>query len=123
MQRTIAAENQELLRQLKVYGIPTRIDYRNDEERVRYVGAKPGNQLKSLFEALAHGSVPVSNGLSGWDRFVRLLAGGVVVGMGWANYDHWFLPVIGGVLLFSAVYDRCPIWKAITTKFKKVMAK
>jgi len=118
-----ADENQELLRQLKVYGIPTLIAYRNGEEQVRYIGAKPQSQLKSLFEALSHGNVPVPSGLSDWERLVRLLAGGVVAGIGWASHSNWFLLMVGGILLFSAVYDRCPIWKAITTQFKKVMAK
>ncbi len=36
-----ADENQELLRQLKVYGIPTLIAYQSDQEKMRYVGAKP----------------------------------------------------------------------------------
>ena len=118
-----ADENQELLHQLKVYGIPTLIGYHNDEEKARYVGAKPRSQLKSLFEALATGTVPTSNGLSNWDRFIRLLVGSLVAGMGWTSDYNWFLLVTGGILLFSAVYDRCPIWKAITTQFKKVMAK
>lgn len=118
-----ADENQELLRRLKVYGIPTLIVYQSDQEKVRYVGAKPQGQLKSLFESLANGTVPASSGLSGWDRFLRLLAGSVVAGIGWTNHYNWFLLVVGGILIFSAVYDRCPIWKAITTQFKKVMAK
>ncbi len=118
-----ADESQELLRQLKVYGIPTLIAYHNAEEKVRYVGAKPEKQLTSLFEALSQGKVPTTSGLSGWDRFLRLLAGSVVAGVGWAGHYNWFYLVAGGILLFSAVYDRCPIWKAITTQFKKVMAK
>jgi hypothetical protein len=36
---------------------------------------------------------------------------------------NWLLVAMGGLLLFSAVYDRCPIWKAITAQFKKITAK
>lgn len=118
-----ADESQELLRQLKVYGIPTLIGYHNEEEKVRYVGAKPKEELKSLFEALSNGTIPASNGLSNWDRLIRLLAGSFVARLGWSSHYNWFLLSIGGILLFSAIYDRCPIWKAITTQFKKVMAK
>jgi thioredoxin 1 len=118
-----ADENQELLRQLRVYGIPTLISYSRDEEKVRYVGAKSQSQLKSLFEALSNGTVPASHGLSGWGRLIRFLAGSVVAGIGWTNHYSSFLLIVGGILMFSAVYDRCPIWKAITTQFKKVMAK
>ncbi len=118
-----ADESQELLRQLKIYGIPTLIAYSDNEERARYVGVKPQGELKSLFEALSNGKVLTSSSLSGWDRFLRLLAGSVVAGIGWTNHYSWFLLVIGGMLIFSAVYDRCPIWRAITTQFKKIMAK
>lgn len=118
-----ADESQDLLRQLKVYGIPTLIAYRNGEETVRYVGAKPKTELNSLFHALSVGNVPTSSGLSNWDRLIRLLAGGVVVWAAWINQFHWSLLVIGGFLMFSAIYDRCPIWKAITAQVKKVAAK
>ncbi len=118
-----ADESRELLQHLKIYGIPTLIAYSDNEERLRYVGVKPQGQLKSLFEALSNGTVPAASVLSGWDRFLRLLAGSVVAGVGWSGHYNWFLLVAGGVLLFSAVYDRCPIWKAITAQFKKIMAK
>lgn len=115
-----ADENQELLHRLKVYGVPTLIGYDKGKEVVRYVGVKPRNQLKSLFESLATGSVPNPIGLSGWDRFLRLVVGSAVVGIGWANHYNLFLLALGGVLMFSAVYDRCPIWKAITAQIKKI---
>jgi len=117
-----ADENQDLLRQLKIYGIPTLIGYSNDEARLRVVGAKPKNELKSLFEALSTNNIPESNSLSSWARLIRILIGSIVVGMGYASHYHWFLLVIGGILMFSAVYDRCPIWKAITAQFKKLAA-
>ncbi len=116
-----ADENQDLLRQLKVYSIPTLIGYTNGKEMGRYVGAKSRNELHSLFDSLANGSVPTANRLSSWDRLIRILLGSIVLGIGYIS--HWFLLVIGGILLFSAIYDRCPIWKAITTQFKKIAAK
>jgi thioredoxin 1 len=118
-----ADESQELLRELKVYGIPTLISYDKGTERVRYVGVKPYGELKSLFEALSTGSVPVSTGLSTLNRIFRLVAGTIVLGVGWSMHYNWLLVAMGGLLLFSAVYDRCPIWKAITAQFKKITAK
>jgi thioredoxin 1 len=115
-----ADENQELLHRLKVYGIPTLIGYNNGKEVVRYVGVKPKHQLKSLFESLSTGSMPNASGLSDWDRFIRLSVGGIVIGMGWLDHYSWLLFALGGILMFTAIYDRCPIWKAITTQFKKV---
>jgi thioredoxin 1 len=118
-----ADENQELLRTLKVYGIPTLVAYENGDEKVRYVGAKPANVLKTLFESLSTGRTPEPNQISTRDRVIRLLIGTVILGMGWNLHYNWLLLILGGILMFSAVYDRCPIWKAVTTQFKKVTAK
>jgi thioredoxin 1 len=118
-----ADESQDLLRTLKVYGIPTLVAYENGSETVRYVGAKPANVLKSLFESLSTGRTPETNQLATRDRVIRLLIGTTIVGMGWNLHYNWILLIIGGALMFSAIYDRCPIWKAITTQFKKVTAK
>lgn len=118
-----ADDNQDLVHELQVYGIPTLIGYGGGKEVARYIGAKPASELKSLFDALSTGSVPIPNRLSSWDRLIRLMAGSVVVAIGWVNSHNWFLLVIGGILMFSAVYDRCPIWKVLTAQFKKLMAK
>jgi thioredoxin 1 len=87
------------------------------------VGAKPAGVLKSLFESLSTGRVPEPNQLSTRDRVIRLLIGTTIAGMGWNLHYNWLLLFIGGLLMFSAVYDRYPVWKAITTQFKKVTAK
>ena len=118
-----ADENQDLLRELKVYGIPTLIIYRSGQETLRYVGAKPANTLKTLFETLSTGGELAAAGLSSLDRFLRFGAGIFVAGFGLINGVNWFLLVIGSLLIFSAVYDRCPIWRALTSQFKKLTAR
>jgi thioredoxin len=118
-----ADESQDLLRELKVYGIPTLVAYENGNEKIRYVGAKPAGVLRSLFESLSSGRAPEPNQLSTRDRFIRLVIGTTIAGMGWNLHYNWLLLIIGGLLMFSAIYDRCPIWKAITTQFKKATAK
>jgi thioredoxin len=115
-----ADDNQDLLRELKVYGIPTLIIYRDGKELLRYVGAKPASALCSLFETLATGSIPTSVGLSNMDRFIRFGAGIAVAGIGWATQASWILLILGGALMFSAIYDRCPIWRTLTSQFKKL---
>lgn len=114
-----ADESQDLLRTLKVYGIPTVLGYQDGQEVIRYVGVKPKSQMQTLFESLSTGQTPKPAGLSNWDRLLRLAAGTLVIALYWTNHLHWSIPVMGGILLFSAVYDRCPIWKAITTHIKK----
>ena len=118
-----ADENQELLRELKIYGIPTLIVYRDGQEILRQVGAKPASALKTLFETLATGGVIAPAGLSNAERFIRLGMGIAVAGIGWANHSNWFLLFFGGILMFSAIYDRCPIWRALTGQLKKLMVK
>ncbi len=118
-----ADESQDLLRTLKVYGIPTLVAYENGSEKVRYVGAKPANVLHSLFESLSTGVAPQPNQLSTRDRLIRLIIGTTIAGMGWNLHYNWLLLIIGGALMFSAIYDRCPIWKALTSQFKKVTAR
>ncbi len=115
-----ADESQDLLRELKVYGIPTLIVYRNGKETLRQVGAKPAGTLKVMFETLSTGGDPAPAGVSSVDRFIRMGAGIAVAGIGWVNHYNWILFVIGGVLMFSAIYDRCPIWRALTNQFKKM---
>lgn len=115
-----ADESHELLRTLKVYSIPTLLGYRAGHEVVRYVGVKPKSEMDSLFESLSTGQVPKPAGLSNWDRLLRLATGSFLLLLAWTNQLHWSIMGIGGILLFSAVYDRCPIWKAITSQIKKL---
>lgn len=115
-----ADDSQDLLRELKVYGIPTLIVYRNGKETLRQVGAKPANVLQSLFEALASGGEPTPAGLSQIDRLIRFGAGIAVAAIAWVTQANWLLVVLGGILMFSAIYDRCPIWRVLTNQFKKL---
>ncbi len=115
-----ADDHPNLLRELKVYGIPTLIVYRNGQESLRQVGAKPASALKTLFETLASGGDPAPAGLSNWERIVRFGVGIAVIIIGWAAQPNWLVLALGGIVLFSAVYDRCPIWRALTGEFKKL---
>ena len=47
-------------------------------------------------------------------------AGLAFAGIGWVGYNSWVMVAIGAALMFSAVYDRCPIWRAVTNQFKKM---
>jgi thioredoxin 1 len=115
-----ADDNQELLRDLNVYGIPTLIVYKDGKETLRQVGAKPAGVLHSMFETLATGGTPTPAGLSSINRFIRMGSGIAVVAIGLVTHASWPLFILGGGLMFSAVYDRCPIWRALTSQFKKM---
>jgi thioredoxin len=109
-----ADESAELLRALHVYGIPTLLVYKEGQEAARYIGAKPAQTLRSLFESLASGTLPAAAKLAPRDRVVRLMAGIVLV-IAALQFSFWPLFVAGGIVMFTAVYDRCPIWRAVTS--------
>jgi thioredoxin 1 len=118
-----ADESPDLLRRLRVYGIPTLVVYRDGREISRYVGAKPAGALKTLFETLSVGGVPGLAGLATRDRILRVVLGLTLIGVGWNMGSNWILYILGGAALFSAVHDRCPVWRAVTAKFRELTAK
>jgi len=118
-----ADDSHDLLQKLGVYGIPTLIAYRDGKELTRYIGAKSANALKTLFETLSSGGIPGPATLALTTRLIRIGAGLVIAWIGWTMNSNWLLYILGGVLIFSAVYDRCPIWRAITSKFKELTSK
>jgi thioredoxin len=112
-----ADEHPALLRRLRVYGIPTLIAYRGNQELLRYVGVKPASALKSLFETLSSGGLPAPAGLTSLDRFLRLGTGLAIIAIGLVIHSNWLLLLLGGLISFSAIHDRCPIWRAVTSRF------
>jgi len=68
-----------------------------------------------FLEAALSGSPPIKK-LGNGDRLTRTLAGFGLLGIGLANALIWPLIVLGSLVLFNAVYDRCPVWQAHTSK-------
>ena len=99
-----ADENPELLKELKVYGIPTLIAYREGKELKRMVGAKPATVFKGLFESLATGTAIKGGGLDLGQTFARLLAGGMFTYLGMQKpVENWYFIALGGLILASVV--------------------
>ncbi|HUH98820.1 MAG TPA: thioredoxin domain-containing protein [Anaerolineales bacterium] len=119
-----ADESSGLLRRLGIYGIPALIVYRDGRELSRYIGAKPAKALRSLFETLASGGRPApAMPLALEDRLLRVGAGLALAWIGWSANSNWILFALGGLLMFSAVHDRCPIWRALASKFRELTGK
>ncbi len=111
-----ADDSRELIEQYRVFGIPTVITLRHGREIGRYTGAQKESNYRAMFEALAEGrQVQISMGF--FDRALRLGAGAVFVVIGLAT-EYWFVTGIGALLAFMGIYDRCPIWNAITRALK-----
>jgi thioredoxin 1 len=111
-----ADEHPELLRQLHIYGIPTLIGFKSGEEVARQTGIGSPQGLNSLFEAAISGEKPTNQGMGLIDRILRLATGGALLVLAYSGGFAGFYLVLaglGGLVMFSAVHDRCPVWKAI----------
>lgn len=110
--------HQELLQELKVYGIPTVLLIQDGKVAGRYTGAQHEESYRQMFESLANGET-IQIPISPIDRFLRLGIGTATVVFA-LQASTWWLLALGLVILFTGVYDRCPIWKAITGYFKNL---
>jgi thioredoxin len=121
-----ADEQPEVLQALRIFGIPTLIAYHNGVEVTRRTGAASPEVMAGLFEAALVGAKPTSTGLALNDRLLRLGVGAVLVGFAWqAGLSGVYLALagLGGIVLFSAVYDRCPIYKAVSARLGEVFGR
>ncbi|GAB4581383.1 MAG: hypothetical protein Fur0022_41300 [Anaerolineales bacterium] len=108
-----ADDSPDLLRALRVFGIPTMIVYQKGQEITRRTGALRESVLVDLFEtAIRPGAVPLAN-LGMGERLLRVGTGMLLAGVGIVT-STWLLLLAGGAVAFTGLYDRCPIWKAVT---------
>ena len=107
-----ADQNPDLMRELGIMGIPTLVVFRDGQEVLREIGAKSANIYAEMFRQLAAGKTP-SKTMAPIDRLLRLGIGLAVFAIG-VGYANWLLAAAGGLVAFTGVYDRCPIWKAVT---------
>lgn len=111
-----ADDSREILEQYRVFGIPTILTIRNGKEIGRITGARNEAGYRELFKSLAEGG-EVKIPLTTFDRALRLGAGGAFIAIGIAT-SNWIVAGIGGIVAFLGIYDRCPIWNAITGMLK-----
>ena len=112
-----ADHSRDMLEHFKVIGIPTVLTIRNGEAVGRVTGTQSENVYRAMFDALAEGreiKIPISP----IDRTLRLSAG-MLLAMYGISSSNWFLFGIGGVIAFLGIYDRCPIWRAISDILKR----
>jgi thioredoxin 1 len=125
--RLNADESPDLLRLLGVFSIPTLVAYRDGVEVARRTGAASQAVLEGLFRAALSGVQPVAGehlaaGPTSLDRLVRLTGGISLFGLGLVSLlslggsalVSWGLIALGLALGFSGVYDRCPVYRAIS---------
>jgi thioredoxin 1 len=111
-----ADEQPDLLRQLRIYGIPTLIGFKSGQEVARQTGIGSPQTLSNLFEAAISGEKPASPEMGMFDRILRLALGLALLLLAFTGgFSGFYLiaAIAGGLVMFSAVHDRCPVWKAI----------
>ena len=119
-----ADEQPDLLRSLHVYGIPTLIAFHHGQEVGRRTGAAPATVVSTLFESALTGKKPEQKGPQLNDRFLRLGAGLALIGLailGGLSWARLLLAGLGAVIMFMAIYDRCPIYRMVSLRIKGLL--
>lgn len=112
--RINADEHPDLLRDLRIFGIPTLLVMVDGKEIYRRTGALSGGDLQAIFASALAGERPAPT-LRPADRFLRGGAGMALLVLALALPSQpLLLALAGGALLFSAVYDRCPVYRAVS---------
>lgn len=111
-----ADESPEVLKALGVMGIPTVIGFAGGKEILRRTGMQSAGTLEIMFDSTLHQRKPVVMPPAPIDRLIRSGAGLALIVIGWFTGQSILLMALGGVLLFSAFYDRCPIFKAVAPR-------
>lgn len=117
-----ADQNPKLLRALGIRGIPTMIGYRQGAEVFRKTGATNAAGLENLFSAMAEGK-QVINGPSPLARIFRLVIALVIAVLGVSLGPNYWLLGLAGLAGFWAIYDRCPIYKALKPKLLRIFTR
>lgn len=116
-----ADKQPHLVRSLHIYGIPTLIAYHDGKEVGRRTAAATEAVLSSLFVSAITGEKLVQKGLDLNDRFLRLGTGLALVGLAILSGltgASLLVAGLGGVIMFTAVYDRCPIYRIVSMQLK-----
>lgn len=108
-----ADDSPDVLQALHVRGIPTVIAFAGGVEILRRTGVQSAQALDMLFEAALNGRKPDVIPPAPVDRIIRTAAGLALAALGWFYGQSVIMMGVGGVLIFSAFYDRCPIYRAI----------
>ena len=112
-----ADESRELLEWYGVIGIPTVLSLRDGKMVGRITGVQNETGYRKMFEALVEGK-DAKIFLTSFDRMLRLGTGGLFVIIG-VSTSYWPLAAIGAIPAFLGIYDRCPIWSALTGMIKR----
>jgi len=113
-----ADDSREVLQSLGVMSIPTVIGFAGGEEIVRRTGMQTAGMLDVLFDATLHRQKPAVMPIAPASRLLRSVLGLGVAAVGWFGFHSYVLMAIGAIVLFSAFYDRCPVYRAVAARVR-----
>lgn len=111
VRRVNVDEDPMLVRAHGVHVVPTVIALDGGRELGRRIGVQPASTLQQMFMAAEAGTRTWAGRPSRLDRGVRLGVGLLLLGLGMVTKP--LLSLAGLVVIFSAVYDRCPVWNQL----------
>lgn len=111
-----ADESPEVLKAMGVMGIPTVVGFAGGREILRRTGRLSAEALEIIFDSTLHQRKPAIIPPAPVDRLIRSGVGLAIIALGWFYGQSILLIVIGGGVIFSAFYDRCPIYRAIVPR-------
>jgi thioredoxin 1 len=112
-----ADEAREITGHYRVMAIPTVMSFHNGEPIGRVTGAQNEANYRKIFAATLEGD-PVRVPLSTFNRALRLGAGLALIGIAVAS-SSWLLGFAGGMVTFTGIYDRCPLFQALTRQISR----
>jgi len=118
-----ADESPEVVQTLKVMGIPTILGFAQGREIIRKTGLQTAESLDILFDATLHQRSAVILPPAPADRWIRSIAGLAFIILGWSLGQSLIIIALGALLLFSAFYDRCPIFRAVAPRIMALLKK
>jgi thioredoxin 1 len=120
--RVNADENQSAVKDFGVMGIPTVIVLKNGEVAARHSGLLDRTQLDILFSGAASDRgiiIPPTTA----QRVFRVMIGLALAAFGYFWGSGIILYPLGAILVFSAFYDRCPVFRMVYPKLKSLFSR
>jgi thioredoxin 1 len=111
-------EDVEIAQSMKIYAIPTMVGFKDGSELFRKMGSQSLESLRAIFQSTSNGIVELKSGISPMARSFRLFFGFGLITIGLLNGINWLFILVGALIAFWGVYDRCPIYKSIRTWIK-----
>lgn len=114
-----ADESPEVLKALKVMGIPTVIGFAQGKEILRRTGVESTQILEMVFEAALNQRRPEVIPPAPLARLLRTGLGVVIAALGLGAWHSWFFVALGVLVVFTAFYDRCPVYRALAPRVRE----